>query len=44
MSKIVGCTKDGLMDMIWCETCEHDPESIACIKFRRTIGHGYVED
>lgn len=44
MAKIVGCTKIGLMDMKWCNACEHETESIACINFRRSIGFTYIED
>lgn len=44
MAKIVGCTKIGLMDMIWCNAYEHEPESIDYINFRRSIGFTYIED
>ena len=44
MPKIVGCTKEGLMDMIWCNECDQIPESMGCIRKRRELGNGYVED
>lgn len=42
--KIVGCTKEGLMDMLWCKDCEEIPESLGCNRKRRRLGNGYVED
>lgn len=44
MPKIVGCTKVGLMDMLWCEECDQIPETMGCIRKRRELGNGYVED
>ena len=44
MPKIVGCTKVGLMDMLWCEECELEQGSMSCIDKRRKLGNGYIED
>ena len=44
MKEIVGCTKEGLMDMLWCKECEEIPESLGCLRKRRRLGNGYVED
>lgn len=43
MPKILGCTKEGFLDMMCCRDCECTPESVECIEKRQKLGNRYVE-